>query len=172
MDLKIGSEKIARDLNPRLLGITFDPSLNFKEHFKILTEKCNKNTNLIRVLSHHGKGINKASLIKIYNAYIRSLFNYSFIPYTLTSSSVKKELQIIQNNALRYITGMYKSSFTKISYLHYACNMPLVSEIVSKALNKYTLKAANHRELNELLTPLIKEARNSNLPKYFTPFNF
>ena len=138
MELKIGTDIIARELNPRLLGIIFDPGLNFKKH---LIEKCNKNINLIRVLSHYGKGISKANLVKVYNAYIRSLFNYSFIPFTVVSASIKKELQIIQNNALRYITGLYKSFHTKISYLHYLCNMPLVNDIVNKALNNYMKKS-------------------------------
>ncbi len=172
MNLNIGADKISRDLNPRILGIIFDPGLTFKKHFSMLTEKCNNSINLIRVLSHHGKGISKANLIKVYNAYIRSLFNYSFIPFLLTSSSIKKDLQIIQNNALRFITGMNKFTHIKISYLHYVCNMPLVSEIVDKALNKYMIKVASHQELRNLMCPLYEESININNSKFFTPFNY
>ena len=68
MNLNTGADKISRDLKPRILGIIFDPGLTFKEHFRVLTEKCNNSINLIRVLSHHGKGISKANLIKVYNA--------------------------------------------------------------------------------------------------------
>jgi hypothetical protein len=172
MELKIGTDIIARELNPRLLGIIFDPGLNFKKHFSVVIEKCNKNINLIRVLSHYGKGISKANLVKVYNAYIRSLFNYSFIPFTVVSASIKKELQIIQNNALRYITGLYKSFHTKISYLHYLCNMPLVNDIVDKALNNYMKKDSNHYILKDIMTPLFNEAMNNSNSKFLTPFNY
>ena len=172
LELTIDNESIERVLNPRLLGITLDPSLNFKEHFRIMLYKCQKSTNLIRILSHHSKGINRANLTKVYNAYIRSLLIYSFIPFTMTSNNIKDEIQIMQNNNLRTITKLSKLTYTKIVNLHKLCNIPLVKDIIQKTLDSYMSKILIHSSLYEILEPMYSEAINTTQPKFFSAFNY
>ena len=172
LELSIDNESIERVLNPRLLGITLDPSLNFKEHFRIMLYKCQKSTNLIRILSHHSKGINRANLTKVYNAYIRSLLIYSFIPFTMTSNNIKDEIQIMQNNNLRTITKLSKLTYTKIVNLHKLCNIPLVKDIIQKTLDSYMSKILTNSSLYEILEPRYSEAINTAQPKFFSAFNY
>ena len=159
LTLSIDQEAINRELNPKLLGITFDPSINFKDHFKILLDKCNKISNLIRILSHHATEIEKSNLLKVYSAYIRSLIIYSFVPYKVSSDSTKSKIQIMQNEALRSVTHIYRSSHTRVTRLHEICKMPLVEDMIRKAINSYPLKTKKNKDLKDIIYLLIEEAK-------------
>ena len=50
--------------------------------------------------------------------------------------------------------------------------MPLVNDIVDKALNNYMKKVSIHNTLKDIMTPLFNEAMNNNNSNFFTPFNY
>ena len=101
--IELNGEKIVQSLNPVILGITFDPSMNFKYHFTKLIDRCSAKLNLIRILSTYNKQINSSKLILVYKAYILSLIQYSSIPYLYLKENVVRKIESIQTSALRTI---------------------------------------------------------------------
>ena len=61
-------------------------------------------------------------LVRFYNSYIRSRLSYGLEVFTSASPSTLARLEVIQNHALRIITGLNKS--TPISILQVEANLP------------------------------------------------
>jgi len=66
----------------------------------------------MRSISGSNWGASKASLLLIYRALIRSVIDYGAIAYDSASESLKHELDIIQNQALRIACGAMPSTPT------------------------------------------------------------
>lgn len=88
-----------------LLGATLDQYLNWKPHVNNLINKCKKDLFLLRAISGQSWGADKKSLFRIYTALIRSKIDYASIAYNSASDSTLNKLQIIQNKALKIVTG-------------------------------------------------------------------
>ena len=122
----------------------------------IIVSPLSSKLNIIKILSSKYYKINPKHLITIYNALILSLFNYSMLPYIISSKKIKHGLQVIQNKALRTI---YKLNIrTKTNLIHAIANKETVENILKKQAKKYLLKAiqyninieslVNNREMN------------------------
>ena len=82
------------------LGITLDPSLNFKYHFEKIIERCNAKLNLIRIFASFNKSISCDKLITAYKAYVLSKIQYSIIPFIYSKENAIKKIENLQNEAL------------------------------------------------------------------------
>ena len=89
----------------KFLGILFDEQLTWKPHIDSLKDRCNKDLNLLRVLSGTNWGADKKSLMLLYQSLILGKINYGSIAFASASSTQLKKLQVIQNKALRLICG-------------------------------------------------------------------
>ena len=58
--------------NYKFLGLIWDRGLTFKDHIFYLKRKCIKSLNLLRILSHTTWGADTQTLLKLYQALIRS----------------------------------------------------------------------------------------------------
>jgi hypothetical protein len=155
LDLKLDNIQIKIDKYPKFLGITFDPSLNFKKHFEFLISKCHSSLNLLKVLRNKIK--NKNKLINIYKALTLSNINYSFINYTIASQQIKNEIQKIQNSALKII---YKKSFYfSTNKLHIMANINSIQAVNDKLLNNYLKKIMINKNRLELFSEYFEETR-------------
>ena len=94
----------------KFLGITIDGGLRFIEHVKSLVRRCRRRVNILKCMAGKDWGNSLEVLRALYLQYVRSCLEYassSFIP--LISATTLKQLERVQNEALRAIAGLYKT---------------------------------------------------------------
>ena len=109
LNLRLNNTLLKHDNNPTFLGIRFDNHLTFNNQIKYLKQTCNKRLDIIKILSHNSWKLSQKSLINIYYTLIRSVIDYSAIISPAICKTNLKQLQIIQNNALRTILHVKKN---------------------------------------------------------------
>ena len=103
------------------LGMTFDKYLTWEEHILKLTVRCQKDLNFLKCIQKNNWGTDKKALMSIYKATIWAKINYGSIAYNSASDTLLKKLQVIQNTALKIITGTRKTTSTVL--IHLECGM-------------------------------------------------
>ena len=98
--------------NPKILGVTFDPTLCFAAHYKGSADKARRRIGVLKALAGSSWGQTKETLLLTYKASIRPILDYAY-PASKTSIN---HLQVSQNQALRVITGSTLMSST--AHLH------------------------------------------------------
>jgi endonuclease/exonuclease/phosphatase family metal-dependent hydrolase len=139
LSLTIGNNKIPTVKHPKVLGITFDPKLNYGEHINKTKEKASKTVNIIKALTSTKWGKQKETLVNTYKTITRPIIEYGctiwapIITKTKAKKKTKKKtktktkiksgisgklnkIQIVQNSALRIATGCTKD--TEIQHIH------------------------------------------------------
>lgn len=109
-ELKIYNNIIPVVEETKFLGLIFDRRLTFVPHIKYLRDKCLKAINLLRVVSHTDWGADSPTLLKLYQAQVRSKLDYGCIVYGSARSSYIDSLDRIQNLALRICLGAFRTS--------------------------------------------------------------
>jgi len=94
----------------RFLGMTFDSRLRWREHILELKRSASKCLTLLKCLSHTDWGADRAVLLQLYRAIIRSKLDYGCVVYGSASQSTLKLLDPVHHAAIRYITGAFRSS--------------------------------------------------------------
>ena len=132
----------------RLLGMILDsPKLNWREHVKYLIRDGRQRLDVMKSVSSPVWGASAKMLRTFYIAYIRSKLDYGSILYD-SAGHILQKLEVIQNSALRMITGARKTSpilslqveshlpslGIRRGYLHVKRHM----ELVYSAENNYT----------------------------------
>lgn len=111
LPIKMDGKEIPTCQNPKILGLTLDPLLNFGEHIKVMKERVQHRNNALKCLAGSTWGKNKEVLKDTYKAIGRSVLNYAAPIWTpLLSQSKWDELEPVQNAALRTISGCVKMS--------------------------------------------------------------
>ena len=103
---------IPLDSSVRFLVPTMDSRLTYKEHFKLLKEKYGKVLNVLKCVSRTTYGSDRATLLLLYSALLRSKLDYACIVYDGACKSGKRTLNTIHNAALRTVTGAFRTSPT------------------------------------------------------------
>lgn len=103
------------------LGMIFDKYLTWKDHILNLLVRCQKDLNFIKCIQKNNWGTDKQALMRIYKATIWAKINYGSIAYHSANNTLLYKLQVIQNTALKIITGTRKSTSTVL--LHIECGM-------------------------------------------------
>ena len=117
LDVRLNGVQIPTDKNPKLLGVTFDPTFSFSAHAAAIARKAAQRINLLRALSNSSFGKDKECLLATYKMYIRSLFDYAaplVFPYYSNTSILK--LQRVQSRCLRLVLGCHSNS--SVDHLH------------------------------------------------------
>ena len=65
----------------------FDERLTCKDHIKCLIERCNKDINVLRLVSGSTFGADKVTLLRLYKALILSKIDYGSQAYEVHSKS-------------------------------------------------------------------------------------
>lgn len=112
-NLFINNSTVDEILNQCYLGIILDQRLTFKFHVKELGVKAENRLKLLKRLTGTMWGTSKDTLILTYKSYIHPVLTYGEELLISASKSVNNELEIIQNKALRTISGGVK--FTPIT---------------------------------------------------------
>jgi hypothetical protein len=93
----------------KILGITFDTRLCFKNHIDITRDKASARLNILKAIGNQAWGSDKETLFLIFRALIQSVINYGNpFWFPLAEPTNVKKVQVVQNNALRVVTGCHK----------------------------------------------------------------
>lgn len=110
VQVKYNCENIPIVKEKKFLGVIIDKKLNFNSHIDCICKRAYKRINILRYLAGVFWGADAKILSILYKSIVRSHFDYSCIAYINASPSLLKKLDIIQNRALRIITGAMKST--------------------------------------------------------------
>ena len=117
LSLRINNETLPTIKNPKILGLTLDPKLNYSAHIQNTLKRANQTIAMLKALTttHWGKA--KETLIVSYKTITRPIVEYaSTIWSPIASTTNIGALQTIQNSALRTITGCTRD--TNSAHLH------------------------------------------------------
>lgn len=108
--LKLYGQELEQVKIVKFLGMWMDSKLTWKKHIDQIVEKGKKGINVLKCLAGCDWGASRASLLNIYDALIRSIFDYGCMVYRSAAKTNLKKLDIIQVQALRICCGAVKSS--------------------------------------------------------------
>jgi hypothetical protein len=150
LNLQINNITIPTVTNPKILGVTFDPKLNFGTHVKNTIDKAKKSLNILKALTTRQWGKNKETLITTYNTITRPIIEYGGPVWSpLISTTNLNNLQTIQNSALRIATGC--TADTNITHLHQeTLELPLKEHLFLHANQLKTKALLPDHPLNNL----------------------
>ena len=149
----INGEAVPTVQKPKILGITFDGLLSFKQHVTNTKNKIQAKNNILKALTGSSWGKEKEVIINTYKATGQSLLNYCCPIWTPSLSKTSwQKLQVAQNNALRIATGCHRMS--NIDHLHDETKVMKVQphcEMISKQFLLATQKSdhPNKTDLNK-----------------------
>lgn len=89
----------------KFLGIYLDTKLKFETHINYIIGNASRGLNILRSLAGVHWGSDPNILSMLYKSIVRSHFDYSSLAYMNANISYLKKLDVIQNKALRIITG-------------------------------------------------------------------
>ena len=144
--IKIGEEIILPSEKVKLLGVTLDQKLTFKDHIKNMCARANSKTMAFRRLRKF-ISLNKAKLI--YNAFILSTFNYCPILWMFCTKSLNALINRTHKKALRVL---YKNNEFDLSEL-----INLDSSTTIHVKNLRLLMCEVYKTLNNLNPTFMKE---------------
>ena len=119
----------------------FDHRLTLAAHIKELTQRCQKDLNLMKLVSGTNFGADKIILIRLYTSLIRSKIHYGCQAYGSAAKSHLKKLDTIQATALRIATGAYK--VTQTFSLEVECNILPLQKCKDEMALKYWARSAS-----------------------------
>ena len=115
--LQIDNTTIPTVKNPKILGLTFDPKLNFGKHIQETTGKAQNSIKIIKALTGTSWGKQKECLLATYKTITRPVIEYASTVWSpIASVTNTNKLQVIQNAALRTATG--NTADTNAEHLH------------------------------------------------------
>ena len=104
LDIKIYGIRIPYEPHPKFLGIVFDARLSFVEHGELVKSKIKDRINVLKVLSYDKHwALPENFLINIYKVLVRSVMDYSSVVTLAGNKSILKDMEILQNSAMRVI---------------------------------------------------------------------
>lgn len=110
--LTLYGSSIEKVENFKYLGVWFDSKLNWNIHISKVIAKTSRVLNAMRCLTGFSWGADKSTLLTIYQAMVRSIFDYGCQVYGGAAKSSLKRLDVIQSKALRICCGAFTSTST------------------------------------------------------------
>lgn len=167
--IKLNNSLIQTSHNIKILGMTLDRRLSWKEHVENLKTKSQNSLNILKMTAHTKWGGSRDCLKNLYSSLTLSKLDYGSIIYDSAKPNLLQKLNTVQNTALRLISGaMYTSP---IASLHAESNIPPLQYrrkfLTLKYLAKITSKPSNpthHRTVHPNFTQLYQNKDNSPKP--------
>lgn len=165
-NLQVTGEDIEWVDSYKYLGITIDRKTNFTEHFNNVISTCSKKLNVMKAMTGLECGASTKTMKTLYTTTIRSLIEYSAIPYMLTSQTNKDKLQRIQNRGLRLALQAHQS--TPIDSLHQEMDLPLIHHRIQQIIGSHALRILSSND-NNPLHDILQTATSKDRRSY--PYN-
>lgn len=108
--LSINGDLIHQDNKVKFLGVIWDSKMSGIAHLSYVADKCERNINILRSLSGVWWGSHPFCQKLLYNAIIRSHFDYGSFLLEPCNKQAMSILDKIQSKCLRIIIGAMKSS--------------------------------------------------------------
>jgi ribonuclease HI len=94
----------------RFLGLIFDRKLTWVPHVKDLKTRCLKAMDLIKCISGQKWGADRQTLMRLYQALVRSKLDYGCQAYASAAPSTLKMLDSVHHLGIRLATGAFRTS--------------------------------------------------------------
>ena len=94
----------------KYLGVTFDTRLTWNAHISDVVSRCQQPLHMMRKVSRHDWGGDRASLKMMYIGLIRSIIDYACFLCSNAADGHLKKLDRVQYQAIRIITGNMKGT--------------------------------------------------------------
>ena len=117
VNIQLNNHTLYNSASAKYLGIQWDYKLNWSFHVQKLIDKGGKLINLLRAISAHSWGCHPLVLLSIYKGLIRPALEWGNIIYAQADKKLLSKLNTIQNEALRIITGCFRT--TPLNILHH-----------------------------------------------------
>ena len=138
--VSLGGDPLPLCRNPKILGVTLDPSLTFSPHAKDLADRARSRLNIMRALAGVSWGQSRETLLTTYKALIKPLLTYAApVWFPNASRSSIQPLQSIQNAALRIASGAVL--MTSQDHLHGEARLLPVDRELSMLCSQFLLGA-------------------------------
>lgn len=109
-NLFLGNDSIEETESQVYLGFTLDRRLTMKPHAIKQGEKAEKRLKILKRLAGSTWGTNLHTLVTTYKSYVQPVLTFGEEVMICASDSVNKNLEVVQNKALRIITGAIKTT--------------------------------------------------------------
>ena len=157
--LTICNKDIKFVTSTNFLGITLDgPHLTWDKHIKYLINSSQQKLNIMKSLASTKWGANRNLMTIFYQSYIKSKILYGVQAYSSASPSILSRLEVVQNCAIRIITGLRRS--TPIETLHFESNTYPLNIAIKTYVVKYFFKVFSLPS-NHIINKLFREQINS-----------
>ena len=104
-DFLFNGRTLREEKFPKLLGLIFDPELNFSKHIESLITKLKQKIGIFYKIISSKLGSVTSALISIYKGWIRPTAETASILYASASTNLLDKLEVQQAKALRAILG-------------------------------------------------------------------
>jgi hypothetical protein len=116
VSVTLGGQQTFATRTAKFLGVTFDSSMSFKDHFTEIINRTHSRLNILKCLRGTDWGTRSETLLHLHKQVIRPVLEYGSISFLSASSSQKLRLQRIQNQALRIALRLPR--YTPVTWLH------------------------------------------------------
>ena len=101
-----GPDQLQLTAKAKLLGVTFDINLNFKQHIAEVKKRAMAPALLLKAFHGTNWSVPERSLLIIYKTHVLPILTYGSICTMVAPPSYVKSLQVVQNTALRKIYNL------------------------------------------------------------------
>ena len=143
---------IPLDRNPKWLGLRMDPKIVFNCHADDIKTRSTRRLPILKALAGTTFGQSQETLLLTYKMLVRPLFGFGCpVWFPNASDTSIKKLQVVQNKALRTVTGCHM--MTPIQHLHTETKELLVKDHLELLSSQYLASAMrvlhpNHAVVN------------------------
>ncbi|KAJ0171825.1 hypothetical protein K1T71_012588 [Dendrolimus kikuchii] len=163
LDISVNNHTISVKDNVKFLGLYLDSKLSGVNHLNYISNKVEKNINILRALSGAKWGSHPYNQKLLYNAIIRSHFDYGSVLLEPCSKVALAKFDRLQAKCLRIITGSMKSSPTRA--LQVECLEPPLSLRRQLLADRFFCRA-----VQIVSHPLLDSLRDLNDQTFISPY--
>lgn len=154
-NLIINNKQIKDSSSMKILGITIDKNLNFRQHIKNIAQKVQHRTTILKKLNTKNSRCNRNTLLKISKSYIKPIILYGSELYTRAGQEILTKITPKYNDIIRTASGVFKTSPIN-SILAESGQLPIKHIITEDIVNKATRIEEKTDDTNN---PLIERAK-------------
>ena len=159
LELSLFNTKLSQISDPTFLGIRFDKTLSFKNQIEYLQKSCLNRLNFLKVISKRSFGLTTSTLNQLYISLIRSILEYSAILAPVLSTTSFKNLNTIQNKAIKIINR--KSIYSSLSEIN--TSIESLTDRFNELNKRYLIKAITNN--NEIILELWNDYKEFSLSR-------